>query len=130
MNFIEFLAKLDWLERVDALARALLGQRSHRFAIDRWAGWTGQEVEDLLEANGVEIWDRAFDQERLYFRVKQRQARWAEYVMMRNSAPVVGTPVDPRNLNAPRIGGPRIPEERRPGLLDLLFDVLYNLGQG
>jgi hypothetical protein len=37
VNFIELLAKLDWIERVDELARALVGQRSHRFEIDRRA---------------------------------------------------------------------------------------------
>jgi hypothetical protein len=124
MNFIEFLAKLDWFERVDELARALLGQRSHRFEIDRLGGWSGQEVEDLLSVNGIEIWGRAFDAERLYFRVKQRQARWAEYVMMRNGAPVIGRPVDPRNLQTPRIGGPNTAPERPPTLLSWLMELL------
>jgi hypothetical protein len=123
-ELIEFLAKLDWFERVDELARALLGQRSHRFEIDRRAGWSGQEVEDLLSVNGVKIWGRAFDADRLYFRVKREQARWAEYVMMRNGAPVIGKPVDPRNLQAPRIGGPNVAPERPPTLLSWLMELL------
>lgn len=123
-EIVELLAKLDWFERVDALGRALTGQRSHRFEIDRRGGWSGQQVEDLLATHGVGIWDRAFDQDRLYFRVKRGQARWAEYLLYRNGAPVVGQPLDPRNLEAPKVKGPKIPEVRRPDLLDLVFDWL------
>jgi hypothetical protein len=123
-NLIEILAKLDWFERVDALARALVGVRSHRFAIDRYGGYTGQEVEDMLGAHGIPIWDRGFDQERLYFRVKAQQAEWAEYLLVRNGVHVLSKLVNPRNAAAPRTGGPKVAEERRPGLLDLLFDLL------
>lgn len=124
-NLIEIIAKLDWFERVDAIARAVSGQRSHRFAVDRSGGWSGQMVEDMLEAHGIRIWDRGFDHENLYFRVKKQQARWAEYLMIRNGVQVVSNLVDPRNAGAPRSVGPNEYSTKPDLIADIITAIFY-----
>ena len=67
--------------------------------IHRHAGWSGVEVESLLMRHGVRIWGRGFVGEQIYFRVKKRQARWAEYLLLRRGVPVTSGPFDPRNAD-------------------------------
>ena len=52
--------------------------------IARRSSWRGIDVERLLKRNGVKLWDRGLaNRDELYFCVKRRQARWAEYVLLR-----------------------------------------------
>ena len=67
--------------------------------VQRHAGWNGVEVEALLKRHGVRIWGRGFLDERIFFRVKKRQARWAEYLLLRRGVPVTNDPFDPRNVD-------------------------------
>ncbi len=67
--------------------------------VQRHAGWSGVEVEELLGRHGVRIWGRGFVGERIFFRVKKRQARWAEYLLLRRGVPVTNKPFDSRNLD-------------------------------
>jgi len=67
--------------------------------VQRHAGWSGVEIESLLMRHGVRIWGRGFVGEQIYFRVKKRQARWAEYLLLRRGVPVTSGPFDPRNTD-------------------------------
>ncbi len=67
--------------------------------VQRHAGWSGVEVEALLMRHGVRIWGRGFVGEQIFFRVKKRQARWAEYLLLRRGVPVTSGPFDPRNAD-------------------------------
>lgn len=64
----------------------------------RDAGWSGVEIEALLMRHGVRIWGRGFVDNQIFFRVKKRQARWAEYLLLRRGIPVTSRPFDSRNL--------------------------------
>jgi hypothetical protein len=75
--------------------------------VQRHAGWDGAEIEALLMRHGVRIWGRGFIGERIYFRVKKRQARWAEYLLLRRGISVTSSPFDPRN--------PKYAERYAPG---------------
>ena len=96
-SVLELIAHLDLFERVDELARALLGIRSWRFAIPRDCGWSGKQIERFLGRYGVDVWGRNFNSDYLFFRVKLRQANWAEYLMYRRGIPVHSPPFNPRN---------------------------------
>ena len=87
---LEFVAHLDWFERVDALIRALCGQRSYRIRVVRACGVSGRQMEQLLKAKGIPVWDRNFNREYLSFRVPVQQARWAVYLLTQAGVPVVG----------------------------------------
>ncbi|OGO40087.1 MAG: hypothetical protein A2Z03_05075 [Chloroflexi bacterium RBG_16_56_8] len=65
--------------------------------VERDKGWSGIEIERLLFRHGVRVWGRGFLDEQLFFRVKKRQARWAEYVLLRRAVPIAGAPFDPCN---------------------------------
>lgn len=65
--------------------------------VQRNAGWSGVDIEQLLFRHGVRIWGRGFVGDRLFFRVKKRQARWAEYLLHRCGVPLAGGLYDPRN---------------------------------
>ncbi|MBN2390743.1 MAG: hypothetical protein JXR84_08470 [Anaerolineae bacterium] len=84
--FVELLAKLNWFEKVGAILR--LGTPSHKFVVDRNAGWSGRDIEAMLKSYGVKIWGRGFTRDTLSFRAKKTQASWTEYLLFRNRIPV------------------------------------------
>jgi len=130
-ELVEFLARLDWFERVDAVVRHLRGEDTWRFLIPRDCGWSGIEMEHLLGRHGVKIWDRGFTDDHLTFRVRHRQANWAEYLLRRRGIPVVSEPFNPLNDEYARRHAPgsELPRgskrsEPRQSLLDDLISLL------
>ena len=121
-EIVEALARLDWFERVDELAREIGGQRSWRFAVSRHCGWSGHQMEKMLKRYGVEIWGRNFDRSQLFFRVRLEQANWAEYLLWRHGIPVLGEPFNPQNRAARELGP--LGKRQRRGWLDRLLDWL------
>ncbi len=122
-NLLELFATFDLLDRLDeifstfryadwrgAYDRAgIVGVVNEFFAslaainswtifVSRRAGWSGEEIEAFLRRYGVRIWGRGFSGAHFSFRVKRRQARWAEYLLTRRGIPVTSAPFDPRNL--------------------------------
>lgn len=86
MDIVDLIARLDGFERLGAVLR--MGMPSHRFAVDRNAGFSGQQIEQMLKSYGIKIWDRGFTHDTLKFRVKRKQAGWAEYLLFRSGIPV------------------------------------------
>jgi hypothetical protein len=66
--------------------------------VSRYSSWRGIDVEMLLKRHGVKIWDRGIIGDDLYFCVKLRQARWAEYLLLRAGVPVTSVLNEPRNV--------------------------------
>ncbi|MBN1889449.1 MAG: hypothetical protein JW850_15755 [Thermoflexales bacterium] len=51
--------------------------------------WRGIDIERLLRHHGVKVWDRGLaNSDEIYFCVKRRQVRWADYVLRRAGVPV------------------------------------------
>ncbi len=99
---MDFIAHLDWLERLDALIKLLRWGRSWRFQVPRYGSLSGREIEQMLHRYGVKIWDRNFSKDSLFFRVKFKQARWAEYLLRRARVPVLSHPFQHRKYDVPR----------------------------
>lgn len=74
------------------------------------SSWRGIDVERLLRRHGVRIWDRGLAGDDLYFCVKRRQVKWAEYILMRAGVPVTRNLREPRN----RIWGEKYPPGSEP----------------
>ena len=155
-DFLELLAHLDVISRiegfisgflnadwhgafqrggltslVDECAASLVGRNAWRFYVPRDCGWSGIEMERLLKRHGVKVWDRGFTRECLTFRVKRRQANWAEYLLRRRGIPVVSRSFNPLNDEYARRHAPGSePPTRRQqhktsgGLLDDLIALL------
>jgi hypothetical protein len=127
-ELVELLARLDGFERLEALLRHLSGEQSWRLCVPRACGWSGMEIEQLLKRHGVRLWDRGFTKEHLTFRVKRRQANWAEYLLWRRGIPVCSRPFNPLNQeyglrHAPGSEPPARRRTNRPSWLDRLLSL-------
>jgi hypothetical protein len=116
---------------IQEFAATTTGHNAWRFYVPRDCGWSGIEMERLLRRHGVKIWDRDFTHDCLTFRVKRRQANWAEYLLRRRGVPVVSRPFNPRNDEYARRHAPgsepptpRQRSRRRQSLLDDLIALL------
>ncbi|MGD1995298.1 MAG: hypothetical protein PVH62_00845 [Anaerolineae bacterium] len=119
---LEWLAHLDLISRVEGFVSTFLNadwrgaaQRSGVLGVlgevvdcvtfrNTWpiyvprdCPWRGIDIERFLARYGVRIWDRGFTREYLTFRVKRRQANWAEYLLWRRGIPVCSRPFNPAN---------------------------------
>lgn len=75
-------------------SRTALGANSWTFHVPNTTEWTGDDIERYLQKYGVVIWGRRVTGRHLIFSVKERQANWAEYLLMRR-----GIPLDGRTFN-------------------------------
>jgi hypothetical protein len=116
---------------IGEFAASLTGRNAWQFYVPRDCGWSGIEMERLLRRHGVKIWDRDFTRDCLTFRVKRRQANWAEYLLRRRGIPVVSRSFNPLNDEYARRHAPgsepptRRQRRKTPGsLLDELIELL------
>ena len=70
---------------------ATIGTSAWPFFIESTGDWGRKQIQALLESHGVTIWGWGYSQGKFMFRVKKRQAYWAEYLMLKNDVPVTGT---------------------------------------
>ena len=78
----------------------------HRFSIphpelDFWektqtAFWNGRGAAQILKERGVRVYWWGFSGKEVFFHVANRQASWAEYILLRGGVPIAAT-VDSRN---------------------------------
>ena len=115
---LDYLAKLDIIDRVEGWVSTFLNAdwkgakkqgawavasevgrcavRSNTHLIETGScGWNGKQMERYLKHYGVKVFDRGFTRRGLCFRVKERQARWAEHLLWRVGIPVLNAPADP-----------------------------------
>ena len=118
-DFFEFLAGMDLIDPIEGVISTFLHadwagayERRGVFSyltelvacftrhnspivwVQRGADWNGVEVERRLADYGVTVYGRGFAGNAICFRVKRRQARWAEYLTERAGIPVVSAPID------------------------------------
>lgn len=84
--------KYGWTGVVKTFLTCLFQQNIYEFKVNRDSLWSGIQLEKALFRNGVKLGNRGLswkgDEEYLYFWVKRRQQKWAEYLMMRMGIPV------------------------------------------
>lgn len=56
-----------------------------------------RDAEHLLNRYGVAVYGRSYDAKNLYFHVKNRQASWAEYLLLHAGFELVSPTFDQRN---------------------------------
>lgn len=83
---------------VEEFFACLTSSNAPTIRVSRYSSWRGIDVEMLLKRHGVKIWDRGIIGDDLYFCVKLRQARWAEYLLLRAGVPVTSVLNEPRNV--------------------------------
>jgi hypothetical protein len=82
----------------DEFFASILARNCSTIWVLRRTDWSGAQIETLLMRHGVRIWGRGFRGNRIFFRVKKRQVRWAEYLLLRAGVIITSAIVDPRNL--------------------------------
>jgi len=89
---------LDWLE---GLGYAIF-YRDFGFELtiprsDKGGKFSQNEMREILDKYGVATYGRRFDSQNMYIRVKKRQARWAEYVLLHAGVELLNPAFDHRN---------------------------------
>jgi hypothetical protein len=122
MDWLDFPAYFDPIDRIEGVIstfrnadwenayneRGIVGAIEEFFAcitssnapticVSRYSHWRGIDIERLLYRHGVKVWDRGIAGDELYFCVKRRQIRWAEYLLLRAGVPVTSVLVEPHN---------------------------------
>lgn len=106
MNILDILD--DWimgpLNVLDRLERVVTGVRfrdmGYQLAIprcDKGGEFALSDVSRLLKKYGVAIYGRTHDANHIYFHVKKRQARWAEYLLLHAGVELHSPLFDQRN---------------------------------
>lgn len=117
MSLMDFLddfvtGPLNLIDRAEGLLSGLrYGDMGHQFAIartDKGGAHSLNECEDMLKEYGIAVYGRTHDARQMYFRVKNRQAVWAEYVLKSAGVDLLSPPVEARNeaWTAKRTGMP------------------------
>jgi hypothetical protein len=82
---------------VGEAGRTLMGANAWTFHIQRNGGWTGGDAERLLKHYGVRLWCRRVTSKHFILSVEERQANWAEYLLLRRGIPLEGRLFNPDN---------------------------------
>lgn len=110
MSTFDLLDMFNWIDRIEgALARLVWRDAGHQMRVPHDCGHTGQELEDILRGYGVDIAGRRVTSKHLIFFVKQRQARWAEHVLLRAGVTPDSRQVDASNAGAYQRHGGAMP---------------------
>lgn len=105
-GFLSGLANADWQGArkasgaagvVGELGNSLVGGNSWSFHVPREGNWSGASIESFLRHYGITIWGRRITSKHIIFSVKARQARWAEYLLLRRGIGLDGRLYDGDN---------------------------------
>jgi hypothetical protein len=113
---------------IDEFFACLTSSNAPTICVSRYSHWRGIDIERLLYRHGVKVWDRGIAGDELYFCVKRRQVKWAEYLLLRAGVPVTSVLNEPRNAewaaSYPPGSEPPNSKTRPAGISDLIDLVL------
>ncbi len=66
-----------------------IGANTEPFFIPCDSDWKINDVQALLLRHGIKLWGVGYWNSELFFRVKGRQAHWAQYVLLRAGVPLL-----------------------------------------
>lgn len=131
-RFLDFGATFDWISPLAAMIQDVTNGPHHDFYVDRYAGWSGGEIKRLLKRHGVHVWGLMFLDDLIVFSVRQAQADWAQYLLLREKIPIVHGYIANSDSRAfhPKSRGTSPQPNRQPqtGALDAVFHWLDELG--
>ena len=122
MDFIDdFIAgPLDLIDKLEGILSGIRHRDMGRqFAIpraDKGGAHNLASVEEILGRYQIAVYGRGFDSKNMYFLVKNRQAVWAEYILLRSGVTLMTDTVDGRNVGwaARHTGPPPAWKDKKP----------------
>ena len=96
MNALDILDMVNVIDRLSGLLLGIYHGGAHTFRFDRTAT-TGADVERLLRRYRIAVFGRRITDRYALLSVPSRQARWAEYVLLRAGIVPDGPLLDARN---------------------------------
>ena len=123
----------DWITPMLAQIQDIVNGPSYTFLIPEASGWSGREIGRMLRDHGVKYWGMMIVKHTLMLSVRQKQARWADYLLQRSGIPLFNpiSSSQPATAGAGPAaeGGPERKPARRRGLFDELNGLLDSMAK-
>lgn len=110
---------------VGELARSAVGINTRPFLVPCSSEWKIEDIQALLYRHGIKLWGVGYWNNELYFRVKGRQAHWAQYVLLRAGIPLRYGLLDGSRA-VPGYGRAQDNPPANDGVLGRLLDLVDN----
>ena len=132
-KLLEIGSWFDWISPALAQVQDIANGPSHTFLIPQASGWSGREISRMLREHGVKHWGMMIVNHTLMLSVRQKQARWADYLLQRSGIPLL----NPISSSQPATagarpsaeGGPERQPARRRGLFEELNGLLDSMAK-
>lgn len=132
-EFLAFGSSFDWVTPLVDLYKDLNNGPHHDFYIDRYAGWSAGKIRRLLKNYGVRLWGLSYTDDLIIFRVREPQAQWTQYLLLREDIPIVGglieTPGSRQPLSKPQRRSAKIKAHKNIDPMDIIDNWLDGLGK-
>lgn len=89
-KLLAFGSSFDWVTPLRDLYKDLNNGPHHDFYISRYSHWSAGKIERLLKGRGVAMWGLSYTDDMITIRVRETQARWAQYLLLEEEVPVIG----------------------------------------
>jgi len=108
------------------IAQSALGTNTRPFLVPCDSEWKIEDIQALLLRHGIKLWGVGYWNNELYFRVKGRQAHWAQYVLLRAGVPLRYGLLDGSRA-VPGYGRAEVNPPQNDGALGKLLDLVDSL---
>ena len=130
-KFLAFGATFDWISPVAAWVQDFANGPSHTFLIPHACGYSGLEIQRLLQGKGVKTWGLMVVEDTLMVTVPLPQARWAAHLLQGAGVPfgggVPGASPAPRRSPGQARSAKADPSSSLTAWVDGLADALDDL---
>lgn len=93
-NALKIIAIADWVTPTTAIIQHFVKGPSHTFFIPEDCGLSGHEITAMLQRYGVRTWGGMIINSTIMFTVGERQAQWAQYLLLRHDIPIANGLLD------------------------------------
>lgn len=89
-KILKYGSMFDWITPIFTWIQDFRNHPSVGYNIDVNGGWSALAIGRLMKESGVKIWGLTIFGDIITFRVRVSQARYAQYLMVRQGIPFVG----------------------------------------
>ena len=126
-SMLDFLCIFDWMSPLLAWFQDRLHGPSHTFLIPEGCGWTGRQIQQMLNSHGIRVWGLMFLRHTLLLSVREAQVRWAQYLLQHQGIPILNEVEAWKHAPGHRVcqkSAPSSPADDIQGWLDQLLQSL------